>query len=120
MRTFAKLFGRSPFVPLANHMDRVAACVDRTDEMFNAFKRGDFDDVERLAATISSWNTRRTRLSMIYRITPVERIFVYLQIISAAFVAFAHGANDVANAIGPLAAVAEMAKSIEKGARISA
>ena len=35
----------------------------------------------------------------------VERIFVYLQILSAGFVAFAHGANDVANAVGPLAAV---------------
>ena len=34
----------------------------------------------------------------------VQRIFVYLQILSAAFVAFAHGANDVANAVGPLAA----------------
>ena len=35
----------------------------------------------------------------------VERIFGYLQVLSAVFVAFAHGANDVANAIGPLAAV---------------
>ena len=35
----------------------------------------------------------------------VERVFVFLQILSAAFVAFAHGSNDVANAIGPLAAV---------------
>jgi len=38
-------------------------------------------------------------------IRTVERIFIYLQILSAAFVAFAHGANDVANAVGPLAAV---------------
>ena len=41
----------------------------------------------------------------------VERIFVYLQILSAGFVAFAHGANDVANAIGPLAAVINIAKT---------
>ncbi|MHC4816395.1 MAG: inorganic phosphate transporter, partial [Planctomycetota bacterium] len=31
----------------------------------------------------------------------MEEIFRYLQIASAAFVAFAHGANDVANSVGP-------------------
>ena len=39
----------------------------------------------------------------------VERLFVFLQILSACFVAFAHGANDVANAIGPLSAVLSVA-----------
>ncbi len=35
----------------------------------------------------------------------VEKIFVSLQILSACLVAFAHGANDVANAIGPVSAI---------------
>jgi len=38
----------------------------------------------------------------------VERMFALLQIATACFVAFAHGANDVANAVGPLAAVVSL------------
>ncbi|MEM9193554.1 MAG: inorganic phosphate transporter [Myxococcota bacterium] len=34
-----------------------------------------------------------------------ERVFTVLQIMTACLVAFAHGSNDVANAVGPLAAV---------------
>ena len=41
----------------------------------------------------------------------VERIFVWLQIITAAYVAFAHGANDRSNAIGPMAAVWQVLSS---------
>ena len=43
--------------------------------------------------------------------TIVEKLFTYLQILSAAYVAFAHGANDVANAIGPVAAALELART---------
>ena len=41
----------------------------------------------------------------------IEHVFIYLQIITACFVAFAHGSNDVANAIGPLAAVTNILQS---------
>jgi inorganic phosphate transporter, PiT family len=43
--------------------------------------------------------------------TVVENVFVYLQILSACFIAFAHGANDVANSIGPVAAVMDVIKN---------
>ena len=43
------------------------------------------------------------------RFGSVERVFAVLQILTACAVAFAHGSNDVANAIGPLAAVFHIA-----------
>ena len=43
----------------------------------------------------------------------VERVFVVLQILTACAVAFAHGSNDVANSIGPLAAVVHVARGLD-------
>ncbi|MEH2072637.1 MAG: inorganic phosphate transporter [Nostoc sp.] len=37
--------------------------------------------------------------------TPLEKLFARFQLLSACFVAFAHGSNDVGNAIAPLAAI---------------
>lgn len=47
----------------------------------------------------------------------VEKIFGVLMIVTACAMAFAHGSNDVANAIGPLAAVVNI---VEHGGQISA
>ena len=41
----------------------------------------------------------------------VERVFGVLMVITACSMAFAHGSNDVANAIGPVAAVVSIAQS---------
>lgn len=40
-----------------------------------------------------------------FRFTSVERVFAVLMVFTACAMAFAHGSNDVANAVGPLAAV---------------
>ena len=50
------------------------------------------------------------------RFSQTERVFVVLQILTACAVAFAHGSNDVANAIGPLAAVVG---AVNEGAEIA-
>jgi PiT family inorganic phosphate transporter len=47
----------------------------------------------------------------------VERVFAVLMVITACSMAFAHGSNDVANAIGPLAAVISVAQSGVVGAK---
>ena len=46
----------------------------------------------------------------------VEGIFRKLQIITSCYVAFAHGANDVANAIGPVAGIIPLASTGEMNA----
>lgn len=47
----------------------------------------------------------------------VERVFAVLMVVTACSMAFAHGSNDVANAIGPLAAVISVARSGNVGAQ---
>ncbi len=47
----------------------------------------------------------------------VERVFAVLMVVTACGMAFAHGSNDVANAIGPLAAVISVANSGIVGAQ---
>ena len=47
----------------------------------------------------------------------VEKVFAVLMIVTACCMAFAHGSNDVANAIGPLAAVVSI---VESGGQIGA
>jgi PiT family inorganic phosphate transporter len=41
----------------------------------------------------------------------VDCVFGYLQVMTACYVAFAHGANDVANAVGPMAAIYSVVKT---------
>ena len=69
-----------------------------------------------LAAGITALVTRRKHiqsrgLTQEQQLIQVEKIFAVLVIITSCTVAFAHGANDVANAIGPLAAVAEIIRT---------
>ncbi len=51
------------------------------------------------------------QLSWDEQLGKVEKNFALLVVITSSTVAFAHGANDVANAVGPLAAVVEIVKT---------
>jgi len=52
MRSIAKLFGRSPFVPIQQHMERVGRAVSKGQAMLDAYLVGDQETVEQLAREI--------------------------------------------------------------------
>ncbi len=54
---------------------------------------------------------RKLREDIEQDISPLQAFFAYLQVVTACYVAFAHGANDVANAVGPLAAIFSVVKT---------
>jgi len=60
-------------------------------------------------------NTEQQRGDVVF--DGVERVFAILMIFTACAMAFAHGSNDVANAVGPLAAIVNV---IQSGGEIAA
>lgn len=53
MLNIARLFGKSPFAPLQSHMKKVALCVERLSDIFNALSKGDEEKIEKLVADLS-------------------------------------------------------------------
>jgi len=60
------------------------------------------------------WNRQLTM-----KVGRVERIFRRLQIMTAAYMALSIGSNDVANAVGPVAAIYSIIKTGEIGSRVA-
>jgi len=56
---------------------------------------------------VARWAVKRAARQMDNSKQSVDRLFVAPLIFAAALLSFAHGANDVANAIGPLAAISD-------------
>jgi PiT family inorganic phosphate transporter len=89
----------------AKHLQRVA--IASSDETHDRMTRilGEVKSIVTELRQKTSFSERSSEYST------MEKMFGYLQILSACFVAFAHGANDVANAIGPVAAVLSIIKN---------
>ncbi|KAA0004576.1 MAG: inorganic phosphate transporter [Thermoplasmata archaeon] len=62
-----------------------------------------------IVALISMFLLRNIRAKSAEDYDTVERIFRRLQIVTSCYVAFSHGANDIANAIGPVAGIIPLA-----------
>ena len=76
-------------------------------------------------ALVSAWFVRRIpvdkKAEREFHFATVEKVFAVLMVVTACSMAFAHGSNDVANAIGPVAAVVSVARSglVEQASPVS-
>jgi len=53
MLTIAKIFGKSPFVPLQSHMKKVNDCIQLLPSLFEALQKADMEKIEEIAKQIS-------------------------------------------------------------------
>ena len=119
----AKLFFRqktSEFtectVPAIKHLPQAQASLDKVLKHLKRLQANSFNNTHQKASELykealnlqSQVNLDLSTQPAESEYAIVEKQFAFLQILSACFVAFAHGANDVANAIGPVAAVLDI------------
>lgn len=52
MRSILSMFSKSPFKPLASHMDKVRACVGQIKPLFDALENKDYDSVQKVSELI--------------------------------------------------------------------
>jgi len=97
----------------SRHKERIADGLDRAERGLAAAAsvspddlREEIDEIrERVGSLAESLGPVARARSREPRYFAVERVFAGLQLVSATCVAFAQGANDVANAIGPFASI---------------
>ena len=98
----------------AKAMQKALKHLNRARRSAHSEEQSSIDAMIKETRALTDTSTKRANLgSENNQYRQVERIFIFLQILTACFVAFAHGSNDVANAIGPLSAAVQ---TIEQGA----
>jgi inorganic phosphate transporter, PiT family len=103
----------------AGHIDKSAWLPAKNGTTFNPVADGAWIPINSLAVALAIGMAASFILWVVLKryqfkeegMDGAERVFIWLQIITACYVAFAHGANDVANAIGPMAAIYDIATS---------
>ncbi len=76
MSTIGKLFGRSPFSQIQQHMDQVNKCIEKMSEVLAAVKEGKFEVVEDLTYEVSKLEHQADQIKDDIRERLLKRFFM--------------------------------------------
>lgn len=76
MSTIGKLFGRSPFGQIQQHMGQVSKCIDKMSEALDAVKAGNFESLERISTEISQLEHQADQIKDDIRERLLKRFFM--------------------------------------------
>ncbi len=76
MSTIGKLFGRSPFSQIQQHMDQVSKCIKKMDEAIEAVKSGQFDELDRISSEVSDLEHQADQIKNDVRSRMLKRVFM--------------------------------------------
>ncbi len=76
MSTIGKLFGRSPFSQIQQHMAQVSKCIDKMSEALTAVKAGEFERLDQLSNDVSNLEHQADQIKDDIRERLLKRFFM--------------------------------------------
>ena len=76
MSTIGKLFGRSPFSQIQQHMEQVGKCIGKMCEALDALQDGDYDELDRIATEVSQLEHQADQIKTDIRNRLLRRFFM--------------------------------------------
>lgn len=76
MSTIGKLFGRSPFSQIQQHMEQVTKCIDKMSEALEAVKSGEFELLDSLSSEVSQLEHQADQIKDDIRERLLKRFFM--------------------------------------------
>lgn len=76
MSTIGKLFGRSPFGQIQQHMDQVSKCIHKMSEAIDVVKAGRFEELERFSVEVSQLEHQADQIKDDIRGRLLKRVFM--------------------------------------------
>lgn len=76
MSTIGKLFGRSPFGQIQQHMEQVSKCINKMAEAIGAARAGKFEELDQLSAGVSKLEHQADQIKNDIRERLLKRVFM--------------------------------------------